>query len=252
MRTGRQLLLAGGISFLLFLVAALPARVPLGLLAGRGITASGVEGTLWRGEARRLDAGKIHLQKLRWQLAPFALFLGRLEASVQADLPDGFLDTRIAWSRSGLTLRNLKAASALAPLAPTLAGVAGNSQVALDLEQLRLRDGWVADAVGTARLAEVALPIPGLNGPGRGAGTYEVSFAARDLAPGAPLVGQVRDAGGLLEVAGELKVTPPANYEIAGTVGTRPGAPPDLVNAVKAAGPRTADGHNQFSVAGTF
>ncbi len=54
------------------------------------------------------------------------------------------------------------------------------------------------------------------------------------------------------EGPGTVTITPPGSYELTGTAKPRPGAPPELLNALKMLGPTTADGGHSLSLAGSF
>ena len=84
------------------------------------------------------------------------------------------------------------------------------------------------------------------------AGTYELTFSADGLGPDDLLTGALKDAGGALEIAGTVTITPPRSYEVTGTARPRPEAPPELRSALQMLGPATADGSHALSLAGSF
>ncbi|MEO8443421.1 MAG: type II secretion system protein N [Gammaproteobacteria bacterium] len=250
MRQFRLLAGAGAAAFLLAVIVMLPARV---VLSGIGLPpglVSHVAGTIWRGSAGRVSLGSLAFGPVSWSALPARLLTGQLAADFDATVPDGFAKGRVALALGNrVTLRDLTAAAPLSWLAPGVA--AGGGQLTTRFEQLTIRAGRVTSAVGKLELAGVVLPIP-TTGPQLGPGTYAVTFAADNLAADQPLTGELKDAGGPLEIAGTVTITPPRSYEVSGTAKPRPGAPPELRDALQMLGPATPDGGHVLSLAGTF
>lgn len=250
MRQIRLLAGAGLAALLVSLVALLPARVALGVLGLPDGAASGLSGTLWSGTAERLAFGGIELGPVRWGVRPGRLLTGMVAADVEAKLPDGFVNATIALGLGGkLAIGDLEAAVPLAWLAPA-AGATGG-QLAARFTRLDVEAGQVATAIGTLNVAGVVLPIP-TAGQQLSPGNYTVAFDAEALGPGEPLTGLLSDAGGPLEISGIVTFTPPRSYELTGKAKPRPGAPPELREALQMLGPATPDGAHGLSVAGSF
>lgn len=252
-QTHRQLLVACGAAFCVFLLARVPAQLLGPVLKSAGIQATGLSGTLWQGEARQLTVGTLRLEQPKWRTAGLALLMGRLQAQVDSQMPDGFVRATIARSLTGtITVSNVEAAAPLAALVPRMPGITGAGQLSVKLDSLTLADGWVRAVTGTARVANVRLALPGLQGPDAGAAVYELALDADEVTPEKPLTGLLADAGGPLEIRGRVVLTPPANYEVTGTVKARPGAPPAVAQQLQMVGPRTPDGGHEFTLAGSF
>ena len=250
MRPTRLLVVASLSALLVSLIALLPARVAFGVLGLPATAVTGWSGTVWSGAVQRISLGSITLGPVLWHVRPARLLTGQLAADVQATVPDGFVNATVglslggAWSASGV-----EAAVPLAWLAPAM-GNAG-SQVSARFDKLVVRKGRVEAAVGNLTLAGVVLPIP-TTGPQLGPGTYELAFSADALGPDDLLTGALKDAGGPLEIAGTVTITPPRSYEVAGTARPRPEAPPELRSALQMLGPATAEGSHALSLAGSF
>ncbi|MEO8224760.1 MAG: type II secretion system protein N [Gammaproteobacteria bacterium] len=250
MRQLRLLAVAGLGAFLLTATAMLPARIVLPAIGVPAAVASDVRGTIWHGAAGRVSLGGLALGPVNWQALPARLLLGQLAADVEAKLPDGFANGRVDVAPGGrITLADFAAAAPLSWLSPGAALAGG--QLTARLETLAISSGRVAAAVGSVELAGVVLPIP-TAGPQLGPGTYTVTFAAANLGADQPLTGELKDNGGPLEIAGTVKITPPGSYEVSGTAKPRPGAPPELLNALQMLGPATPDGGHVLSLAGSF
>lgn len=252
MRMQRTLLYTGLATFALSLLLLVPANVISPLLNKSGAITSGIAGTIWSGSARSLVAGPLRFNQLRWQFEPWQLLRGELGARIEAQLPDGFFSGHVSRSLGGrLVIRDIEAAAPLGALSPGMVAMTGNSQLSVRMQQIAWLDGWVETAIGTIQLSEVVLPIPVLAGRAP-AGNYVLNFDSESLAPGAPLTGKVTDGGGPLEINGQLNLSPPRNYQLSATVKARDTAPAELVSILQSAGPRTADGGREFSLAGSF
>ncbi len=250
MRQNRLLAGAGLTALVFSLLTMFPARVAISLLGVPGTSVTGLSGTIWDGSVQHLSLGGFALGPVRWQVKPSRLFLGQLAADVSATLPDGFLNTTAALSLGGgLAASNLEAAAPLGWLAPAMGDA--SSQLTARFDRVVIRKGRVETAIGSLQLAGVVLPIP-TAGAQPGPGTYQVTFNADNLGPTDLLTGVLKDAGGPLEIAGSVKITPPRSYEVTGSAKPRPDAPPELRNALQMLGPATPDGGHALSLAGSF
>lgn len=259
----RLLIGIGSIALLLSLVILIPARFAVSLIGPPPGMVSGVSGTVWHGEIRHVvlggqaqsapgstQAGRLALGPVQWRVKPGRLLLATLAADVRAELPEGFLSTELALSARGvLTLNDLEAAAPMTWIAPGTADP--GSQLSARFEQLAIADDRITAAVGSLRMAGVVLPIATRGGP-LGPGSYTLTFDAGNVPAGQPLTGELKDAGGPLELTGTVLMTPPRSYEIRGTAKARPNAPPELRDALTMLGPALPDGGHALSLAGTF
>lgn len=252
MSRNRVLALTGALVFLVALVVTAPARLAAFALGSSGTSAQGLEGTLWSGRARSFSVLGLRLDQVQWRLHPLRLLRGELAAAVDAVVPGGFVRGDLFWRLSGASgARDLEGGAPLRWLSPGTGAMTGNSQLSVRLETLELKDGWIHTAVGTLNLGDVTLPLPTLRGK-LGPGSYSVTFDARDQAPDQPVKGDVRDAGGPLEVSGELELRPSREYTLNATLKPRPDTPAELSTALRTVGPRNPDGGYGFSLAGSF
>jgi len=245
-------LLAGvGLAALLAsLVGSIPAHIALAVLGVPADTVSGVSGTVWHGSLQRLAIDKMTLGPVSWQARPSRLLLGRLAADVEATLPDGFVNARIAVSLGGnLLFSNLEGAAPVAWLTPA-AGRDGG-QLSARFEKVVLDGERITTAIGSLQIAGVVLPIP-TAGARLTPGNYAIAFDAEDLPADAVLSGTVTDGGGPLEIAGTLNFTPPRSYELSGTAKPRPEAPAEVRQALQMLGPANATGAHTVKLSGSF
>jgi general secretion pathway protein N len=84
----KKIIISGILLWLFFLVATLPARLVLHWLpANLPITASGVDGTLWRGQAAVITVNRQTVTNVEWGLNPLWLFTGKIGGSISIDDP---------------------------------------------------------------------------------------------------------------------------------------------------------------------
>jgi general secretion pathway protein N len=243
----------GAGAYLAFVLAAFPAGSALRWFAPRDTVAVGVEGTVWNGRAATVSIGGIAVEQLRWSLRAPALLIGRLAATVEGRVADGFASGDVQATPSRLTFRNLRGAASLPSLASYLPmrGIRGQASIAL--ESLELVDGWPTEVIGEVKVAnlEVTPFVPAGGGGGMLLiGDYTATFApAADRAIAATVV----DNGGPLEVMGSVQLDATRSYTLDALVKPRPGAAQQLVDglAIMTAEP-DAEGRRRLTLTGSL
>ncbi len=130
--------LLGVAAWLLFLVATLPAERVLALVPELpGVAIGRVQGTLWRGEARRLRVQGMEVSALGWRFRWLPLLSGRVEFALRGRLYDKPLRARAGVSFDGTPLLHdlsgsLPAAELLYRLGVDQVKVAGDLVFSLD------------------------------------------------------------------------------------------------------------------------
>lgn len=249
-RTHATLAGTGIASFVVFLIALLPARVVTDRFpAAWG--AAGPEGTLWNGSLHSIDIAGWRLRETRWRLSPASALLGRLAARIETRVAGGALSTDASVSLSGtVTISELVADGPIAPLARRLNLPVSGGQYEVRIDTLRIADRWPTRLNAAGRVTNVPLVIMGTTaGP---TGNYTVRFDADEVPEDGLLTGMLADDGGPIEVAGRIELTPPANYALRTGLKARAGAPAEIARALQFAGPTDADGRREFSLAGSL
>ncbi len=103
-RTTLFLTFYGLLSYLLFLLASIPAQQIWRLVPQQnkaGLQISHIEGSLWSGQIENLKINRLPLGELDWNLNLLPLFLGRIDLDVKIQGPLGKLQSRIALSTDG-------------------------------------------------------------------------------------------------------------------------------------------------------
>jgi hypothetical protein len=247
-------LVAAGVSaFLVFLIGGIPAAA-LRWLVPEPVRMSGTSGTLWRGSASSADVGKMHFAYTRWALSPLGLLLGRLGGDLETSIGEGKAAGAIVVTLGGdmrcTACRYEGPLASLRSAVPALRTLDG--RISIEMAAFEISNKWPTRAVGSATLTNV--PI-GIYGQARRDGPVAALAATvtADPVPDSGLIDvAVQDSGGPLELSAQLSISPPGNYELSGRVKARPGAPPDLVNALNILGPRAADGSTEIALSGTF
>jgi general secretion pathway protein N len=219
-------------AYVAFTLATFPAGTALRWFAPPGIAVAGVAGTLWSGSAASCSVNGFTAEALRWRVRPMTLFLGRLSATFEARIPDGFVSGNVVASPSRIRFDDLRGATSLPALSGLLPVRGMRGQASVVLEALALEDGWPSAVVGELRLAGLeALPlIPDGSGALLALGDYTVTFvpaAERELSA------TIVDNGGPLEVTGKASLDATRAYVLDLLVEPRPGAPESLVEGLK-------------------
>lgn len=225
------------------LLILFPARVAYTLFAPDGLRLSGLGGSLWHGTAREGEVGGLYLRDLEWRLRPVALLTGRLALSISVSPAGGFLESEVALSPGGRIgfeqLRGGASLGALQSLTP-MPGIEGS--VRLDLEQLVLSQGVPTRADGTIEV--MSLVARGLSAAPIG------DFRADLVSTDGAITGSVEDLGGILDIAGSLRVGADRSYLFEGLVAPTDEAPPGVVDQLRFLGSANERGQRRFRFEG--
>lgn len=257
MRLSRHhwLVIAGGLAFLLFLVAGLPARVALRWLVPASVQVSDLSGTLWRGSMATAVAGPVRLGPLSWELSPLPLLAGRIHAGIHGQIGTGqargTIDLRGGgrFACSGCSYEG--PAAGLRSLVPSLRGLSG--QLRLDITRIEVRDRWPTHAIATldwngVQLRTAAAPalagLPTIN--------LKASIAADPVPADGRIEALLQDGGGPLQLAGQVAFSPPGNYQVNARIKARPDVPAQLASALATLGPPGPDGSIDIGMSGSL
>jgi hypothetical protein len=241
----------GAGAYLAFTLAMFPASVALRWFAPPEVSLAGAQGTLWSGSAASGIAAGIGLQDVRWRVQPWSLLLGRVSATLEARLPDGFVSTNLAASPRRVRFSDLRGGTSLATLTGLLPIRGTQGQASLALESLEIENGWPSRVVGELKLArlEVAPFIATANQQLLALGDYTVTFTEGLH----PIEASFVDNGGPLEVSGTLAVDATRAYELDASIKPRPGAAEQLIQglAIMTTDPDSS-GRRQLNLTGSL
>jgi len=246
-RTG-CLIAAGAAAFLVFLIAFLPASMVLRFLPAE-VALSGVQGTVWRGEAETLSVRGRPVGALEWSNRPWRLPFLQLDYAVRY-LPEG------GQVGMDVTLRGphrleIRDASGTLPIMAVdgLLGPAGWKATAeLEVERLSLVDGFPETAMGVLVLRE--LTAPGARGVN--IGSFELTLGEGAVGSDS-IVGRLRDLGsGPMQVRATLELNQDRSYLLSGEVAAGPDAGAVIQRTLRFLGPEDSLGRRPFTVEGTL
>lgn len=254
MSGGRLFAAVAAGTLVVFLVAGAPAAL-LNRVVPAGVELGGTQGSLWSGRTTSLRVGRWRLGPTRWQLSPWQLLLGRLAGDLDTTLPGGFARGRFSASLGGeLSLEEFSAAGPLASLieASGMGLPLQSGQLAAEIAKLEISAGWPKSAIGTLRVAGVALVYRSGRPVQDQLAGFDLQFDVEEVPESGTIEGILSDRGGPLEVVGRLQLTPPANYELVGRASPRAGAPQEIEQALVMLGPPNPAGGRDFSFAGSL
>jgi general secretion pathway protein N len=249
----RWLILGGLVAFLFGMLAGIPAQTGLKLLGVTAAQSSGVTGSIWHGEARAIEMRGLRLSQIHWTLSPLGLLAGRLSGEARTDFTGGRASgvfvagvTGAAGCRDCVIQGSMEGLRGFLPLRD----LGGDFNVHFD--SFEWRKGWVRRAVGTADVQNMPVTLSGQGAMPGVTGSYSAKFAANPVPDNGNFEAEVRDTGGPLKVEAKVRFSPPGNYDFAGKLTPKPGAPAPLVNGVQMLGQRTPDGAYSVSFSGSF
>jgi general secretion pathway protein N len=236
------------VMYVIFVVATLPASWIYGhLLQSRlgGWTLYGVQGTLWEGRAMAVKSRNLRLENLHWDLHPWSLLWGRVEAALQfkyATAPGAMVVGRSftgTWHVDDVTLQ--LPAARLTPLL-RLPGAELGGKVAVELSALTAKQGRVTAASGsvTWEAAAVRKPV-----------AVELGDFTVDLKTTADGVnGTLLDHGGAVQAQGLLKLSADGRYRFTATFASRDPQKSLITQGLRLFGTPGPDGRVKYSAEG--
>lgn len=246
MRQGVVLALVGGAVFAAVAVATLPASLITSRLPPQ-VVLDGVAGSIWSGSAEHLTLQGSPLGTLTWDAHPAALLGGRLEYSIELTQPAGYVRGRVALHVGGaIDADDVDLALPITALNRNPAANAWQGDLAGHVVHARLEGGWPVAVDGKFTMSKLRPP-----GAAFDVGSYALEFEP-SATTAERLVGRVRDVNAPLEVRAQLAVQRERSYVLEGEVTPKPGAPPDIANAIAFLGPPDAAGRRSFTITGTF
>lgn len=243
MRSGKRLILAAIVTLVAGLIITFPARVAYQWFAPGELKLSGINGSIWRGNAAQGSARGVYLTNVKWRFQPLALLTGKLEFATSSNPASGFLDADIAFGAGGsLTMSDVAAAVSLASMADALplSGIEGDAT--LQFDQIVIKDGVPIEAVGTVNIANL---VSRYLSPDK-LGDYRAEFQTADDG----ILGSVEALSGVLDLAGTIRLTKDRNYEFIGQVAAKQNAPVGITRQLQFLGTANSRGQREFRIEG--
>jgi len=245
-----RLIISGAVALLIFIMILAPATLVFSALPGTSISASGVSGSLWNGSARKVSINGFSLNATRWTIKPLALLAGALELRLTTGWPggefEGDLSARITGS---LQVKNASLFASLSELSAAL-GLPASGRLSLNIESLAIDNNWPTQAIGSLNLRGLAAVQPGSSPIVLG--DYAVAFANTVVNDENPMIGNITDNGGPLELNGQITLTAPNQYLLETTIRPQANAAKNLKQALEFIAPADNRGEHNFNLDGSF
>lgn len=243
MQNRKRLILAGIATFIIGLIITFPARVAYQWFAPGELKLSGINGSIWRGNAAQGTAGGVYLADINWSFRPLGLLSGKLEYASTSKLASGFFDANIAIGIGGsLTLSDVAGALALDTLAGVLPLTGIEGDISVQFEELIVENGVPVEATGTLNIANL---VSRYLSPIR-LGDYKAVFHTQEDG----ILGSVESIRGVLELAGTIKLSRDRTYKFTGKVAATSAAPSNIAQQLQLLGSPDAQGMRDFRIEG--
>lgn len=245
-----SLVAAGVLFYALALIATLPAGWAYHWgkpRLGGALVLSDVGGTVWRGRARAARAGDFEVEKLRWDVRPSALLLGRMSTALaftyQGQPGRLIVNRHLGGGVSFTDVDLLLPARSLQGLV-RLPGAELGGVVVVKLDALGLTQGRIASAGGTLtwNRAAVVKPVPAL------LGGFGMTLSTGEDG----ITGTVKDTGGAVQANGLLKLKPDGNYDFTATFVSRDPKQPLIAQGLQLFGQPGPDGRVKVDTKGAL
>jgi hypothetical protein len=225
-RRSYGLLIAVGLLVVLVVVVAeLPAGIITRFLP-RGIEVQDLSGSIWHGAAANVRALGHDIGGIEWQIDPASLLRLQLKTDLHWVHGGVGLTAKAVIDRAGITATGIQGGGPIEDLADLglPSGWRGNSEIAI--EELRTDLTRILSARGQIKIADLSgSSVAG----GANLGNYVLQWDSHSVDQTGALNGELHDAGGPLQVAATLTLTPQQhNGMVSGTVLERPEAPEEL------------------------
>ncbi|HLG53211.1 MAG TPA: type II secretion system protein N [Steroidobacteraceae bacterium] len=243
----RLLVAAGCAAFLVFLAILVPAPLLLRWLPA-GITANGLEGTIWSGRAQSVGVGGRTIGAVAWSCRPWRLVVLEWSCRLELQPPDGELSVALSGGFDGpLQGRDLAGSLAIEQFQGIGVPTGWTGHLELDVARLVIAGGLPVEAEGRLFVRELKAPGP----DGAKLGDFELIIGEGAVGTGA-LTGRLRDLGGPLRVRGTVELKEGRSYLLTGEVAPGPGAGEDIFDTLAFLGPPDSLGRRPFTVEGTL
>lgn len=232
--------LLGAGTYLVALIATLPAQLAYSLAAphlpGNACNLYQLTGSIWSGRAGALACRNHTLGALDWQVAPSRLLLGRLALQGRLSNGDAAIEGQAVLDRHALALHDVTGqlpAATLAQFNPGLP-IALDGQLSLNLAEVRLGPQPAVEGVVVWNRALLVAGQPLHLG--------DLKLTLKPDAKGG-INGTLGDAGGPLEISGDITLDANRSYRLHALLRARPSADEGLRTGLAMLGRPDRGGH---------
>lgn len=243
--------LVGLVAWLVFLIWRLPASVAYSFVnesSNLPVKLSGLQGTLWQGQAAQVVYQKQSLGSANWELSPWSLLLTSLSGEIQLNQGDGYLKSGIQRAVTGgeTEFSAVEARIPLATIQPHLKNVPVPLEGSLSVKLNSLavgESGNIDQADG-----RIVWHQAGVSAPQQLAlGDLQMNLKAN--AEG-EIEGIISDSGGPLKLLASLILSKSGDYQLSGQLKGSETAPKELTQSLSLLGKQDSQGFYSFSFSG--
>lgn len=200
------------ISYLLFLIATIPARPVTDLISANSpVSIQGVSGTLWNGRAYLITAqNNIKVSKTEWSFNLWKLLLGKLAIDANAQFLDNAISAELGTSFLGRFFINNLSAKVTAEQVAQLANiplVQLSGMISIDIESARWKQGELPLATGEIRWNDAMVAVTDTASLGNL--SIQLSESDQQL-----LNAEIKNQGGDIKISGTAELVPEADYAV--------------------------------------
>lgn len=245
------LVLLGLVSFLVFVVARMPAAIAVPLVEQQAnIELHEPSGTIWNGRISGVQLPDLRIGPVEWQLSALGLLRARGDLDVQAEIDSGQAHGNLRIDRHGnVRIQDAQGQIPLHLVRPFLLmdvqDLSGDG--AFDLEYLELRELRPWSAEGELRVLDLRLQVQQQ--------TFDFgNFSAQLTGSEGDLDLNFQDAGGdgPWELTGSADINPDYQYRVEGRVRAREDAPRHMQVPLQYLGSEDEEGFRGFSFGGSL
>ena len=224
----------GGGAYLAFTIAMFPAASAYRWFAPDALRLAGIAGTVWSGTAVLGSGPGLPMRDIHWDFRALPLLLGRVSASFEARLSDGFISAAATGWSNRLELSAVRVSTNLAALNSILNLGEARGLVSLSMDRLEIQDGRPTTAVGNVRVS--GLEVAAFSSTNVSSLIPLGSFEARfNDTGGQGIAGTISDSGGPLEASGTLTLALDGSYIVEVLARARPDASEELLQGMQLA-----------------
>lgn len=241
----KRYFIAGILVFLVVLVASFPARIAYDWFAPPDLQLSGISGSIWNGKAAQALAAGAYIQDITWRFKPASIMSGEITFRTSGRPASGSLVADVGVSPGGrLALSDVSGNLPLDLIHPAFQEFGIRGDINLSFSSVIIQDGLPVDATGQITVANFfssALSADRL-------GDYKAEFRTVD----GNVIADVEDTAGVLDVAGQIALSPDRSYVFLGEVLARPDAPRTVTDTLPYLGSPDARGYRSFRFEGSL
>jgi len=241
----KRTIVIGIVTFLIGTVLLFPARVAYRWFVPEPVKLSGIGGSIWNGRATAGMLAGVYFTNLRWTFKPLALLTGQVAFATSVNTAAGQISMGAGVGVTGnVSVTDLVASLSLATIHPALKANRIDGTVNIQLQMLKLKNGWPTEAEGSIGVGNLVAAAMGPEPLG--------NFRAEITTGENGIVGQVEDAGAVLDLTGTLQLADDRSYSLVGFVGANSETPASIDRNLRFLGSPDQNGMRQFRFEGSL